>query len=230
MTKSLTLKSSTETWYPNSIGTLKEHISSFIVSNTYFSIHEVSPIQSNIAYSLQYIEFLCRVIEDINLSSVLYKQNVKSIVVYGASIIESILNYLVITEGYGKTTNLKSVNKYDSKEYSLSEKNYKNTTEIFEKLDEKIPVQMTFDKFLKKVESKKLLGDNLQLYKDLNFIRQLRNKIHIHDSGDSYQTDYDIFDNKKYILIQRTLLEVLTSCIFDSSIHLDKFEFLKVKE
>lgn len=160
----LTLKPDVSIWYPHSIANLDEHISLLVQTNMYFTREEVKGIKKNIAYSLQYIELLHRIFEDVNLSSVLFTQNVKSFVVHGASIIEAICNYLVISKGYGNKTSWNIVASSESQEYNLDSKKYKNKIEVCEKLETEMMIQMTFDQLVKKVETKKLLGESFPIY------------------------------------------------------------------
>ncbi len=102
VSETLTLSSNTDKWYPNSVGGLESHLSCLIKENSYFSNSQAHGIKKNIAYSLQYIELLYRIFKDINLSSVLHTQNIKSFVIHGAAIIEAMCNFIVISNGYGK--------------------------------------------------------------------------------------------------------------------------------
>lgn len=222
----LTLKTDSSTWYPHSIANLDEYISLLVQTNMYFSREEVKGIKKNIAYSLQYIEFLHRVFEDINLSSVLFTQNVKSFVVHGASIIEAICNYLVISKGYRNKTSWNIVATSESQEYNLDSKKYKNKIEVYEKLESEKMTQMTFDQLIKKVEAKKLLGQSFPIYSKIKPLRELRNKIHIHDSVHGMDTDWYSFGQNEYALIREVLYEVLTSEVFNGC-DAKRFNYLK---
>lgn len=222
----LTLKTERETWYPMSVYNLEQHLEILVTGNAHFSLTEARPIRKNIAYSLQYIEFLNRVLNDIALSSVLWTQNVKSFLIHGAALVEAIFNFLVISKGHGKTTNWKSVTSHNTPEYAIGTSTYRNETEIFEKINSSLRVQMTFDQLAKKVESKKLLGDNFPAYTKIKPLRQLRNKIHIHDSENPTDTDWHNFNQREYLLVCTVLHAVLTSEVFAGSAHFSKFDYL----
>ena len=227
MEKNLTLKNNenSKTWYPNSIGQLESHLSCLISKNEYFTKEKSKGIRKNISYSLQYIEFLYRVINDIKMSSVIDKQNMKSFLIHGTAIIEAISNFVVISQGYGKITKWKSVTKNTANEYKLNAITYKNEIEIFEKLDSEIPISMTFDQLIKKIENKKLFGQSFPIYSKIKPLRQLRNKIHIHDSENSGDTDWYNFNETEYKLIKEVLFEILKSDLFNNTIF-DGFKFL----
>lgn len=227
MSETLTLKPNSNTWYPNSVSNLESHLSYLIKENTYFTYSQSKGVRKNIAYSLQYIEFLYRIFKDINLSSVLYTQNIKSFVVYGAAIIEAICNFLVISNGFGNKTYWKSTVKNETNEYKINSITYKNKTEIYQKSENEIAEQMTFDQLAKKVEAKKLFGESFPIYSKIKPLRQLRNKIHIHDSEHSSDTDWYNFNDDEYNLVKEVLLEILTSDIFSGSRYIEKFDYLK---
>ena len=227
MTNTLTLEQNTDdkTWYPNSINQLEDHLLCLISKNSYFTKEKAKGIRKNISYSLQYIEFLYRVINDIKMSSVIHKQNMKSFLIHGTAVIEAIANFVVISQGYGKTTIWKSLTKNHSVEYTLNSVSYKNEVEIFEKLESKVSTSMTFDTLIKKVESKKLFGSSFPIYSKIKPLRQLRNKIHIHDSENSGDTDWYNFNRKEYELIREVLFEILRSDLFNNN-EFEGFKFL----
>ena len=226
MTDILTLKHEKKTWYPASISSLDHHLSFLISGNDFFDSSEAYPIQKNISYSLQYIEFLYRVLNDISLSSVLWTQNIKSFVVHGAAVLEAIFNFLVVSKGYGNRKSWKKINTHGSPEYSLNGIKYKNETNIMTKLEKPIKAQMSFDQLAKKIESKKLLGNSFASYSKIKPIRQLRNKIHIHDSDYLTDTDWNNFNNSEFELVSNVLFQVLTSEIFEGSNHFIRFAYL----
>ena len=227
VSETLTLSSNTDKWYPNSVGGLESHLSYLIKENSYFSNSQTRGIKKNIAYSLQYIEFLYRVMKDINLSSVLYTQNIKSFVVHGAATIEAICNFVAITNGYGKKTHWENITKNETNEYKIDSITYKNKTEIYKKSANEISEQMTFDQLAKKVEIKKLFGTAFPVYSKIKPLRQLRNKIHIHDAEHSSDTDWYNFNKNEYDLVKEVLYEILASEVFADSSYIKNFNYLK---
>jgi hypothetical protein len=226
VTDILTLKHEKKTWYPASIQSFDNHLSFLISVNDFFDASQAYPIKKNISYSLQYIEFLNRVLKDISLSTVLLTQNIKSFVVHGAAVLEAIFNFLVVSKGYGNKVTWQKVNTHGSPEYSLNGIKYKNETNIMTKLEEPVKAQMTFDQLAKKVESKKLLGGSFASYSKIKPIRQLRNKIHIHDSDHLTDTDWNNFNDSEFKLVSNVLYQVLTSEVFVGSNHFERFAYL----
>lgn len=224
--KNLTLKGSGERWYPELINELEAHFRSYITEIADFDRSKTYPLIKNLAYTLQYIQFLYRVISDLELTDVLYKQNVKSFIIHGAAVVEAIFQYLVIKKGYGANTEWESVKKFKSNEYQIKEDSFMNETEVFIKLNSPILQEMTFDQLAKKVESKKLLGDVSSLYAEISKVRKLRNKVHIQEIQNMYDTDYNTFNTSTFNLMRRVLYGVLTSEIFDNSSFKHLFTYL----
>ena len=230
MTERLTLNDEKPRWYPVSVSSLEHHLEYLSAGGNFFNGDKTYASRKNIAYSLQYLEFLDRVIKDISLSSVLWTQNVKSFVVHGAAVIEAVFNYLVVESGNGKTTQWKQISSHYSSEFKIEDKKYKNLVEVLEKLESPVLMQMTFDQLTKKVESKKLLGEKFKAYSKIKPIRKLRNKIHIHVPNHEYGTDWDTFNNSELKLIRTVLYSVLTSEVFTNNDTFKHFSYLDENE
>ncbi|WP_233901223.1 hypothetical protein [Tenacibaculum piscium] len=217
-------------WYPIRINTLENHFGILICKNEHLPHSKVYPIRKNIAYSLQYIEFLNKIRTDIYMTDVLLTQNIKSILVHGATIIEAIFYYLIETNELSNTTNWIKVKSVNTGEYELAEKVIKNEIVIFEKTEDEIKTSMTFDQMSKKVEKKKLLGIKFKNYSRINALRKLRNKIHIHDTEHNFDTDWNNFNYKELILICDILHSIITSELFKNSTINNRFDFLKIEK
>ena len=217
-------------WSPIPISTLEVHLDNLICVNKYLINEKIYPLKKNIAYSLQYIEFLIKVRTDIYMTSVLSTQNIKSILVHGATIIEAIFYFLIETNDLANSTDWKKINTLNTREYVLNGGKIKNEVIVFEKSQNPIKTIMTFDQMSKKVETKKLLGGSFKNYSRINALRKLRNKIHIHDSEHNYDTDWNNFNYKELTLICDILYSVLTSELFKDSSSNKRFDFLEIKK
>jgi len=215
-------------WYPQAVHTHEYHLQILIKTNIYIQHEKIYPLRKNLAYSLQYIEFLSKLNTDIYMSSVLKKQNIKSIVIHSATIIEAIFYYLVVSNGLSNTTKWAKTKSISTGEYSLLNNTMKNEIIIYEKLKEKIIAPMTFDQISKKVEKKKLLGKSFDHYHKISAIRRLRNKIHIHDSDHNFDTDFNNFSNKELVLVFDVLHSILISELFKESDYRKNYAFLLI--
>ncbi len=87
-------------WLPISIDKLKPSLERTIVSRGSSGGYYDTPyaLRSDIAYNLQYIEFLHKVLSDIKLTSLLENQTWKSIILRGSSVMEALLHYLLVNK------------------------------------------------------------------------------------------------------------------------------------
>ncbi|MCE5194803.1 MAG: hypothetical protein LLF28_05000 [Nitrospiraceae bacterium] len=224
----LTYKDDKITWYPAPISRLEEHLCVVLVPCHHLPPSVLNPTSKNIAYNLQYIEFLDRLIKDIKLSSVLWTQNIKSFIIHSAAVIESIFHYVVISTGHANVIEWKSCNKFKSNPYEINGSALLCETEIFIKSEDLNIADMTFDQLAKKVESHKLLGNVNDLYKEISKIRKLRNKIHLYGVEHPTDTDFMTFGKSEYELTRRVLLGVLVCPLFDRSKCRNYFDYLKI--
>jgi len=102
--------------------------------------------------------------------------------------------------------------------------------EIFEKVNPEIYEEMSFDKMCQRVESKKLVAlGNDEFFKNLPYLRQIRNRVHVHIVKDDTDTDYLKIQEKEYNLARKVLFTLLTSELFPN-VREDLFDYLKVDE
>jgi hypothetical protein len=229
MQKKHKLQNENYDWYPIGIESLDIHLFKLIKENEYIPNEKTYPIRRNIAYSIQYIEFLNKIRTDVHMTTVLLTQNIKSILVHGTTIIEAIFFFLVESKGFSNSTNWKKLKNLNTSEYELENKKFKNEVIIFEKSDSEIKTSMTFDQMAKKIETKKLLGEDYENYSRINALRKLRNKIHIHDAQHNFDTDWNNFNYKELVLICDVLHSIITSDLFKGSEIMNKFNFLKIE-
>lgn len=76
-------------WYPTAVNTYKFSF------NLDMSIENSEALRSNLAYSMQYLEFLEKEIEELKLSDVIYTMLVKTYVVTGMSVLEGLFVNIV---------------------------------------------------------------------------------------------------------------------------------------
>lgn len=102
--------------------------------------------------------------------------------------------------------------------------------EILEKIEPGIYEAMTFDAMFKRVESNKLVAlGNDEFFKNLPYLRQLRNRVHVHIVEDDTDTDYLKINQKQYDLARKVLFTLLTSKLFPE-VREDLFDYLRVDE
>jgi hypothetical protein len=227
----LTLKGEGDKWLPNSVADLENYLRQFMVPIPDYEEKECRGLQKNIAYSLQHLEFIHRCGEDLNLTSVLWTQNAKTFIIVACSIIEALFFYLLRARGKAATTSWKSYRKLSGQEFKdVDGKKKKIDMEIFEKIEPEIFEEMTFDSMCKRVESKKLVAlGNDEFFKNLAYLRKLRNRVHVHIVEDDTDTDYLKINRKQYDVARKILFTLLTSELF-TEVREDLFDYLKVAE
>ena len=88
-------------------------------------------------------------------------------------------------------------------------KHYKIESEVFVKLENAINTEMSLDQMIKKVRNKNLLGEDGEIYDDIDKLRKSRNKVHIRIIEERSDTDWKSFDEKRLILSKKVLSNVL---------------------
>ncbi|QBQ55777.1 hypothetical protein [Nitrosococcus wardiae] len=200
-------------WYPVPIKKLDTLLIKAIYSGRGYS-HPYA-LRRNIAYNLQYLEYLDRTVQDLKLSSVLLTQTWKSFVIAGCGIIESLLHYLLIANGaHAKTKwDLVAVAPGNSKTWDGEVR--KVDSHVYKKRSSPRLEQMRFDAMIKKSESKKVLGCEHSIYPLLKKLRPLRNKFHLQEIGNVVDTDWNAFNWSEACFMAQVIQRVFTSTIFN---------------
>jgi len=182
----------------------------------------------NLSYNTQYIEFISKSLNR-EIHSVIKIELIKTFVITGMSIIESILYYVIKSKDLHKTDPYEEITVVNSNEKKVNGIYIKVETRLLKKLNENREVEMNLDSMLKKTETNKLLGDDISVYKQLNHLRKLRNKIHLYLIEENLDHDMNNFKDNELQLMKRSLLKVIYSDLFE--INDDKkeelFDFLR---
>ena len=168
----------------------------------------------NIAYNLQYLEYLNYVLSETDLHVTVRTLTQKTFVITGMSIVEAILWFVLKSSGQQRKDSWEIVQELETKTFENNDGKYKISNIISKFRPEPIDVEMTLDAMIKKVESRKLLGLDGQVYKDLNYLRKLRNRVHIHAVQHDKDTDWYSFNNREVELMRGVLGSVLRSELF----------------
>jgi hypothetical protein len=206
-----------------------EHFKSFFrchITNC-FQFNKGYELINNLSYNFQYLQFLTNVLRKGKMHEVIYRLNIKTYLIVSTSIIESILDFYLIRTGEYKISEWEEKSKSSSDIYLLKNKPLKDVTITYSK-KEPFLVNMKFDDVLKKIKDKKLLGDNNELYKSLNKIKKLRNKVHLNNIEADRDHDWNNFNKTEYYECSKCLREILKSNIFNVTIVelKEKFDFL----
>jgi len=201
------------TWYPRPIERLETIL--FKVLHPDRGYVNVAALRKNIAYNLQYIEFQDKVLQEIKLSSVITTQTIKTIILVGCGIIESLLHFLLIVNGKHTTTEWVEKAKFKGNQKTLDGEKVRVDTIINKKLAKEELKHMSFDSMIKCSKSNNILGTDKAIYKKLESLRALRNKVHLQVINDPRDTDWNKFNQPDLADICEVLYAVFTSSLFN---------------
>lgn len=181
----------------------------------------------NLSYNIQYLEFINNVLKR-DIHRVIETELIKTFVITGMSIVESILYYAIKSENLHKTDPFEEITIINSNEKKVNGVFIKVETRLLKKLKENREVEMNLNTMLKKTEKYKLLGDDHTIYKELNHLRKLRNRIHLYVIEENLDHDFNCFGKTELKLIRKSLKKVLCSDLFEYSTEKkdELFEFI----
>ena len=220
---------SEERWYPIPIHKIKDHLTKYKIDEKLCPDSKF--IIANISYNIQYVQYLRKTLNELNLPSVIEIQTIKSFIVISTSIIEAIFYLICCNENLRKKGIWKEFKIIGKSEFILDQKSLKTETKLFEKnadADSEFE-SISFDQMIKKIETKKILKQENQFFKDLNHLRKLRNKIHLQETKTIGKTDYHSFWKPEYNLSKKNLrLLLLDEMFMKDEWNVELFEFLEI--
>lgn len=222
---SLIGENSKDRWYPNDMTSLRNFFRNYQIDETKCKYNK--NIISNICYNLQYIEYLNKTLNDLNLSEVLIQQTIKSFIMTSMAIIEAVFYVIYCNQGYRKTTNLVKISSTGLQQFKINDDIYKIENVIYKVVDEVLYEPLYFQKIINKIQKKNILSVDNKFFIDLNVLRKLRNKIHLQDES-LVMSDYFLFDKTKLLITKECMYNLLIDPIFNTTkIQKDMFHFLK---
>ena len=167
-------------------------------------------LYKNVCYNLQCLEMFTKILDECALTSVLSQQLYKLFVIISASIIEGIFYHEL------KKKNLISKQKGEKIKIFEGSKKISDKNTIFEinayiKTGNERETELTFDQMLGIIEAQHIMGSDVELYKKANYLRKIRNKIHLHLARNSMDTDYNSVGKDQYEVARKTLFGVFKS-------------------
>lgn len=189
----------------------ESYLSRFIKAGS--GVENIVGLKKNLAYNLQYLQFQRQVLHEFEVTQVILTQTWKINIIVGTSIIEAFLYYLIVSKNLQKTNKWEKVGS-TSNETNMQGEKVRIENIIFKELDIPLSVDMTLDVMIKKAESKKLLGKDREIYKQLNYLRNLRNRVHLHAISEDYDTDWRKIGKNEVDTVRTVLYIFLTSSLF----------------
>lgn len=213
---------SEDRWYPISVDSFRN---GFIAMRG--DADGYHPLVDNLAYNLQFIQFIEKAIDELEVSSVIYTMLVKNYVITGIGIIEGVFSYIIKTNGWWKTKDEEVVLNSCAQQKTAEGVTLVIRTEISKKVDPFMD-KMSFDEMISclKRHHAALKVDHL-LYPQLDRIRDLRNRVHLQKGENPKDTDYNAFDYQVKKQMKEILYAVLCSPKVTDSRAIHNYDFLK---
>ena len=210
----------TERWYPTSVDNYR------LAFKMDTSLENNRALKSNLAYSMQYLEFLEKEMSELKLSDVIYIMLVKTYVVTGMSILEGLFTNIIKSNGWWKKTNLESIGTTQANETKFGDEKYVIKTEILRKVPG-YETRMDLETMIQILSHHHdALGVDYLIYPALKRLKKLRNRIHLQVSESDIDHDYNAFNISVKEEMGSILYTVLTSNMITDLPQM--FEFLKV--
>lgn len=211
---------SSDRWYPTSVETYK------LSFNIDTRIDNSRALRSNLAYSMQYLEFLEKEFCELDVSSVIYMMLVKTYVITGMSVLEGLFNNIVKAHGWWKTSDLESLGTTQSNETNFTGTSLVVKTELFRKV-EPYMLQMNLDELIRVLSHHHdALKVHHLVYPILKRLKDLRNRVHLQKAENNTDHDYNAFDFSVKKEMGAILYQILTSPMVSRTPK--SFEFLKI--
>lgn len=150
----------------------------------------------NMAYALQYLEYLDDLLKHRPLHSVVRNHTHKSVVVTGCSFMECLLWMLLKGNGYQAKEEWEGDPERVGNEFVENGRTVRYVITRQLKAAAPMDVEMRFIEMCKRAERKKVLGSSPKVYEKLNYLRQLRNRVHIHLVKHDRDTDWWQFKSR----------------------------------
>jgi hypothetical protein len=211
-------------WYPYSIERWNEFFQRLINDK---SVSHKYELRRNLAYNMQYLQYLSYTIDELDMSSVIITQTFKSFIITGVSVIEGIFHYLILKHDLQRKNHWDNVKELTSSEYGEAGSVYRHITTVQRKRASPEPIGMSFERMARRVEEKKLLGGSSTYYRRLHALRKLRNRVHLQLVDDAFDTDWKAFNRPDFDSMQELLYDLLSGSLFKpTKAQLDMLEFL----
>lgn len=154
----LTRKLEQGTWLPVSIERLDDFLQCAVKNHSDYP--NARGLRHNLAYSLQYVEYLEQTLCDLKLTSVMVTQTWKTIVIVGCGILESVLHYFPTVNKCHATTDWELQFTSSGNPKEVNGEQVRIESSVYKKLDLPANTQMSFDSMLKRDEKKNVMGSD----------------------------------------------------------------------
>lgn len=215
-----------ESWSINTVDYYRSFFNQYIIDTNKFD--KSSELTSNLCYNFQNLEFLNLILQKHELYNVVRRQTIKSFIIIGSGIIESLLSYFLISREIHPTTEWSIHDQQNSDIFIEGGKKYRTKTTTYIGTESSELSELRFHEIVQLIEHHKLLGNEMNIYLGIYEIKNLRNKVHLNSIKKFRDHDWNNFNPNKYYLLTEILREILKSDLFncENDFLKEKFQFL----
>lgn len=174
---------------------------------------------------MQYLQFLEKQILELRLSSVLETMIFKSYIITSMGIIEALFVNLLKATNNWKTSEWELLLDAHSNQKKYEGKTIKVDTIIYKKV-ESYEINMDLDSMIKKIEDKKLLDVDHNIFSALKKLKRLRNRVHLQEGIKSNDHDFNNFNKEEFMRMREILYLILISSEFCNEVQ--QYSFLNI--
>lgn len=187
-------------------------------------------LRKNIAYSLQYLQYLQLQLDELRLHSVILTQLWKSYIIISMGIVEGLFYHLIKKSGNQTKTKWEETSRVSTNVYKEEGTNKKYEIVTYQELSSAKDARMDFESMIAKVRSKHLLKLSQAAYPYIKELKEIRNKVHLFISKEDYDTDFNKLTGVDYHLARYVLYKVLTDEVFIPKLQGNIFDWLKLSK
>ena len=172
-----------------------------------FVFNAKNVLKSNIAYNIQYLQYLYRDIDIRDSTTVLYRMRYKSFVITGMSVIEAVFMALLKDRKMIPLEEWKEVG--DHKHQQIDDE----TMNVIIKRKKVSPFEkkIKFDEAIALIEKNNVLKLNKSSIDVIRKLQDLRNHLHLDKAEETSWSDYNCFDEKIYFIMKLVLYYILSN-------------------
>ena len=185
-----------EYWLPTSVND--------IINSFNFNCKEV--LKKNLAYNIQYLQYLSKNIDEEKTTSALYRMRYKTFVVTSMSVIEAIFIILLNERNLIPTVEWKEGTHHHN---NIDE----NTIEVSFKRKRISPQikKINFDESIHLMQTNQILNASDAMYPVIRALQDLRNRLHLDKANQLMDSDYNSFGEGTYIITKLVLYKILNN-------------------
>lgn len=211
-----------EKWHPIPVSSFEEEIAQGDL------IRISKELKKNIAYSLQYLQYIQLQLQEVHLHDIIRKHLWKTYIITAMGIVEGIFYHLVTSHSLEKKTEWNIENKpVHTNVFKDGTEMKKYIITVQKKLNQPRVEQMDFEYLINKVQEKKLLAISGRAFPYIKRVKGIRNKVHLQIGHGTDITDYKSINYEDYILTKYILYKILTDtklCVSSSGV----YDFIKL--